>query len=111
MYRRFAQESRDTLRPDLRGWALQILLDGLPYKEKMAERDQAIRAAAAFLPDDLCVSERARRVHAEMSALVRSARPSHPDFTTMRGCLAHALLARARVPNVQQVRRILDVLP
>ncbi|EPX54928.1 hypothetical protein D187_009763 [Cystobacter fuscus DSM 2262] len=108
MFEVFARESIGVLRQDLRSWALQVMLAGLSFEARIAERNKAIRAAADFLPADMPTSERARQLHAELCAVSRSTRPSHPDVGTMRGGLALALLARDRVPDVQQVRRVLD---
>lgn len=108
MFRTFARESVGILEPGLRTWAVQTLLMGLPLRARLAERDRALRAAAAFLPDSLNTAERVRRLREEMSALERSAMPSHPDMTTFRGCLALSMLARDKVLTERQIRNILE---
>ncbi|MCP3137539.1 hypothetical protein [Pyxidicoccus xibeiensis] len=108
MYEAFARETANILREDLRGWALEVMRSGLSYAARMAERDRCLRAAAEFLPDGLSMSERVRRLHSAMSTMARSTRPAHPDGSTLEGCIALALLARDRVPNVRQLRKVLE---
>lgn len=103
MYRTWARETAGILRPDLRSWALQVMLSGLPFEARMAERNRALKAAAEFLPEGLSSVERARQLHAELAALRRTTRPAHPDMDSLRGCLALALLARDRVPTQRQI--------
>jgi hypothetical protein len=110
MFEAFSRESAGILAPHLRSWALQVMLAGLPYPARMAERDRALRAAAGFLPEGLTMSERVRQLHAAMCKVSRSTRPAHPDLGTMEGCLAHALLARDKVPNLRQLWNVLDDL-
>lgn len=107
MFQAFQRETAGVVPEFLRSWAIQVLLAGLPFEARIAERDRALRAAAALLGTDLSTAERVRRIHAEMGALARAARPSHPDLTTLHGCLAHALLARDLVPTKRQLWRIL----
>ncbi|HTE17304.1 MAG TPA: hypothetical protein VK689_02855 [Armatimonadota bacterium] len=109
-FRLFERESAGVLAPHVRAWALQALLAGLPYEARVAERNRALLAASQFLPEEMSTAERVRRLHAELSAVARSPLPSHPDESTMRGCLAMALLARKNVPNQRQLRNILDGL-
>ena len=110
MFQTFQRESAGILREDLRAWTLQVLLAGLAYPARMAERDRAIRAAAEFLPPGLSMAARVRQLHAELCKVSRSSRPAHPDVSTLAGCLALALLARDRVPDERQLRRILEDL-
>jgi hypothetical protein len=108
LFQNFARETVGILAPHLRSWAIQVLLKELPYGARIAERNRALRAAAEFLPEGLNMAERARRLHAALGAASRTTRPAHPDLSTLPGCLAHALLARDRVPDERQIRRVLE---
>jgi hypothetical protein len=108
MFLTFERETAGVLQPHLRSWVVQCLLAGLPYPARMRERDRALRAAAEFLGESLNMAERARRLHSELRKASRSTRPAHPDFSTLEGCLAHALLARDRIPDERQIRRVLE---
>src|SRR5687768_12202546 len=99
MFQTFNREAAGILRPDLHHWAIQVMLPSLPYKARMAERDRALRAAAEFLPPDLSMAERVRRLRAELVAASRSTRAAHPDLSTLAGCLALVVLIRERVPD------------
>lgn len=107
LFQVFERETVGMLRADLRSWVLQVLMSGLPFKARIAARDRALRDAAAFLPAELSMAERVRQLHAELRALARSTLPAHPDPSTLRGCLALAMLARDRVPNLRQLRSVL----
>ncbi|WP_375765669.1 hypothetical protein NR798_28655 [Archangium gephyra] len=108
LFQVFERETVGVLRADLRSWALQVMLSGLPFEARIAARNRALRDAAAFLPAELCMAERVRQLHAELCALARSTFPAHPDPSTLRGCLALAMLARDRVPNLRQLRNALE---
>ena len=54
---------------------------------------------------------KARRLSEEMRAVRRSTLPANPDLTTVRGCIAHALLACDRALSGKQIQKRLTVLP
>ncbi|WP_426751577.1 hypothetical protein [Myxococcus sp. Y35] len=108
MFVTFERETLGVLDPMLRSWALQVMLSGLPYEARQAHRDRALRAAAGFLPADLSLTERARQLHAALSAARRRTRPAHPDLNSLEGCLAYALLARDTVPKWRQLFNVLE---
>ena len=107
MFATFERETVGVLDPALRTWALQALLSGLPYGARVRERDRALVAAAEFL-GDVGAAERVRLLRSKLQAVRRAIKPAHPDFSTLDGCLARALLARDVVPTEQQIWRILD---
>lgn len=108
MFEAFQRESSGRLPDDVRSWALSVLLAGLPYRARMAERDRALRFASAFLPEELTMAERVRQLHAELLTVARATRPAHPDLSSMKGCLAYALLVRDLVPKPRQLWNILE---
>jgi len=107
MLRRFVQESLGRIPPDLRGWAMQGLLGGLAFEDRIAERNRAILAAADLLPPGMSVTDKARALSADLRLVRRSPRPADPDLTTVRGLLVHALLACDRALSQKQVFRVL----
>ena len=107
MFASFERETVGILDPALRSWALQALLAGLPYEARIRERNRALRAAAELL-GDVSATERVRLLRSKLQAVRRAIKPAHPDFSTLEGCLARALLARDVVPTERQLWRILD---
>lgn len=107
MLRRFVQESLGRIPPDLRGWAMQGLFGSLAFEDRIAERNRAILAAADLLPPGMSVTDKARALSADLRLVRRSPRPADPDMTTVRGCLAHALLVCDRPLSQKQVFRVL----
>lgn len=103
----FERETIGILDPALRSWALSALLAGLPYEARIRERNRALVAAGEFL-GDVSAAERVRLLRSKLQAVRRAIKPAHPDFSTLEGCLARALLARDAVPTERQLRRILD---
>ncbi|MCY1078873.1 hypothetical protein [Archangium lansingense] len=108
MYRALERESAGQLPPGLRSWMLEVLMSGLPYADRMRQRDEALQAAAGFLGEGLSVAEQARQLRAAMLKASRAAMPANPQPDSLAGCLALALLARDRVPDERQIRNILD---
>lgn len=89
---------------DVRGWALELVLRSMSPSERREERDRMLRAAAALVPGPTWT--RARRVHA-IARDVATALPASPDTSTVRGCIAAALLLNpGHVPSVKQLSRI-----
>ena len=107
--RAFERETAGVLEPALRSWALQALMAGLEYEDRLQERNRALRAALDWLPPERSMAEKVRTIRGAMLAAGRSVKPAHPGVDSFAGCIALALLARDKVPNERQLRDILDV--
>ena len=107
LWRRFVRDARGLVANDLFNGVSQVLLLALPGRRRIAERNRLLREAAAML-GDLPPWSKARALREEASIVMRSL-PSDPDPSTVRGCIAAAILVRPEKPRLTE-RQIYNVI-
>jgi len=99
-----------TMTPELARDLLAELHKRQSHEARLAERNRALRAAGALLGAGLKSTERAKQLHALLSAAQRSTRQAPPDLNTLDGCISAALHACPKVPGARQLWNVLEGL-